>query len=265
MEQLPPPEEAIPKVDAIPGWTEAAEIEIYDRETLYNFMNGAADLYFTYGFQRLAVNQYTNTVGDSLRVEIYRLVTDADGYGLFRYNSYGEPVELGVDGEIASGYQLAFWQRRSFVQIVVSGNVDDASLLMFGRSIAAALPTGGERPKLVKALPEQGIQPDSIRFFREKMALDNFFWLGTDDPLGLSADTEGVLAHYRVGELDADLMLVAFPNAARAQHALSGLKAAGIEDLLSARIQEQTLGAVFGTVSLDSADQLINSALDSAQ
>jgi hypothetical protein len=265
IQQLPSPEEAIPAVDAIPGWKRATEIEIYDQETLYNFMNGAADLYFTYGFQRLAVGQYTHTGGDSLQVEIYRLATDADGYGLFKYNSYGEPIDLGVDGEIASGHQLAFWQKRSFVQIIAHGTVDDANLHAFGESVAAALPPGGERPVLVNALPKQDMQPGSVRFFREKIALDNFYWLGMDDPLGLNADTEGVLAHYRIGESEADLILIAFPDVAGAQDALSGLKAAGIEGLLSTKVQGHTLGAVFGKVSPESADQWISQALDAVQ
>jgi hypothetical protein len=109
------------------------------------------------------------------------------------------------------------------------------------------------------------MQPDSVRFFREKIALDNFYWLGTDDPLGLNADTEGVIAHYRIDELEADLLLIAFPDAAGAQDAFSGLKAAGIEGLLSTKVQGNTIGAVFGKVSPERAEQWINQALDAAQ
>ena len=264
-EQLPPPEDALPAADAIPGWTQDTDIEMYDQETLYNFMNGAADLYFTYGFERLAVSEYTHVEGNSLWVEIYRLATDADAYGLLRYNSYGEPIDLGVDGEMVSGSRLAFWQGRSFVQIVARGEADDASLRAFGETVADALPAGGDRPELVSALPKEDMQPGSTCFFREKMALDNYFWLGADDPLGLSADTQGVLAHYRVGEQEAVLMLITFPDKERAQKALSGLQSAGIEPLLSAEVQGHTLGAAFGQISPDSAAQWVNQALDTAQ
>jgi hypothetical protein len=91
-EALPPPQNALPAADAVAGWTRTKDSATYDQETLYDFMNGAADLYFTYGFERLAVGNYAHAGGDVLQVEVYRVATDADAYGLFTYNSYGDPL-----------------------------------------------------------------------------------------------------------------------------------------------------------------------------
>lgn len=258
---LPAPAEALPAGEGIPGWSREAEGTTYDRDSLFDFMNGAADLYFTYGFEELAVGGYRDVDENALQVEVYRLATDADAYGLFAYNAYGEPVDVGVDGTLAGGDLLAFWQSRTFVQIVARNRVDDGVLLAFAEAVASALPQGGLRPALVEALPAGGMVPGTARFFREKMALDNLLWLGAEDVLGLGPDVEGALARYGIDGRDADLVLVAYPDRGRAGTALSGLREADLEDLVLAEVREGTLGAVFGQVDEGTAAALLEKAL----
>jgi hypothetical protein len=256
-----PPAQSLPSAGAVLGWPKTNEDRTYDRDTLYSFMDGAADLYFTYGFESLAVGDYGRADGSKLRVEIYRTATDADAYGLYTYNAFGDPLDLGMEGRWESGAALFFWQHRTFVQIVTRGQVDDASLRAFGQAVASALPEGGARPALVDALPVDGLQPGSVRFFREQMALDNFLWLGSEDVLGLGSDVEGVLAEYKIDDQHAVLVVIAFPDAARAQQALSGIERAGVEDLEIAKVRGSTLGAVFGQPGADTAAALLEQAL----
>ena len=49
--------------DALPAWQPDGAPKRYDSETLFDFMNGAADLYFTYGFESLTVGQYVDDGG----------------------------------------------------------------------------------------------------------------------------------------------------------------------------------------------------------
>jgi hypothetical protein len=264
-EALPAPEAALPSVDAVVGWVQSEESRTYDPDTLYDFMNGAADLYFTYGFESLAVGKYENGDGAQLRVEIYRTATDADAFGLFTYNSFGEAIDLGEDGRWTSGTGLAFWQRRTFVQVIARDHVDDAALQSFGKAVAAALPAGGDRPGVADALPVEGLQPGSVHFFREQMALDNFLWLGTANVLGLGPDVEGTLAEYALDGQAASLLLVAFPDAKRAEDAQARLKGSETEDLLVTAVQGSTLGAVFGQADKESATWLLDRALVAMQ
>ena len=257
---LPSPEQALPDADVVPGWSRADGATTYDRDTLFDFMNGAADLYFTFGFELLAVGKYVHADGGQLRIEVYRTATDADAYGLFTYNAYGEPIELGVDGRLASRDGLSFWQRRTFVQILGRGEADDGALRAFAKAVASALPADGKRPALVDALPADGLQPGSARFFREPMALDNFLWLGPENVLGLGPDAEGVLAEYQLSGQEAILMLVAFADSVRAQAAQSGLEGAGVEDLVAVQVHGNTVGAVFGQPDHETASALLDRA-----
>jgi hypothetical protein len=264
-EALPAPEEALPVADLVTGWSQPEENRTYSPDTLYDFMNGAADLYFTYGFESLAVGKYEHGQGGRLRVEVYRTATDADAFGLFTYNSFGEAIDLGVDARWASGTGLAFWQRRTFVQIIARDQVDDAALRAFGEAVAAALPAGGERPVVVGALPGEGLQSGNVHFFREQMALENFLWLGAANVLGLGPDVEGTLADYALDGQTASLLLVAFPDAKRAQDALTGLEGAEVDDLVAAIVQGNAMGAVFGQVDGEVATSLLDQALGAVQ
>jgi hypothetical protein len=258
---LPTALQVLPAADALEGWTQEEAPRTYDRDTLYDFMNGAADLYFTYGFESLAVGDYRGPEGGRLRVEVYRTATDADAYGLFAYNAYGEPIDLGVQGRWASESGLAFWQSRTYVQITARDAVDDADLQAFGQAVSAALPDSGASPTIVQAMPLQDLLPDSVRFFREQMALDNYLWLGPENVLGLGPDTEGALGTYTLNTGQATLLLVIFPNEARAESARQGLAEAGVADLVVARAAGRVLGAVFGEVDGKAAAELLEGAL----
>ena len=248
--------DVLPAGDAVPGWQLDGAPKRYNSETLFDFMNGAADLYFTYGFESLTVGHYTAD-GRVIQVEVYDTASGADAYGLFTYNSYGEPLDLGVDGEWDPGYRLAFWQGRSYVQIVARETVDGDTLRAFGRAVASALPEGGQRPVLVDALPQEGLVPGGVRFFREKMALDNLLWLGSDDVLGLGADVEGLVARYERDGQAMDLLLVAFPDAQRAEQARAGLEGAGLDTLAVTDRKGRTLGAVFDSAAPGAATQAL--------
>ena len=62
---------------------------------------------------------------------------------------------------------------RSARRLLAAAEVLDAcDGFLHREAIAASLPGGGARPAVVGALPEEGLEPGSARFFREKIALD---------------------------------------------------------------------------------------------
>jgi hypothetical protein len=260
---LAPPEQALPATDAVPGWAQVEAPRTYDHDTLYDFMDGAADLYFTYAFEQLAVADYQGSDGGSVRVEIYRTTTPADAYGLFTYNAYGEPLDLGAEGRQGEN-GLAFWQDHNCVLVTARNAVDGTTLRAFGEAVSEALPAGGAAPQIAASLPPEGLVSGSVRYFHEQMALDNFLWLGPENVLGLGPDTEGVVATYELDAGRATLLLVAFRDTARAQDARQGLEGAGVAELVVADTADRTLGAAFGQVDAGPAAELLDRALAAA-
>lgn len=67
----------------IPGWKVQAESTVYLPATLWEFINGAADLYLSYGFADLHVAYYTDSRGNEVRAEAYRHESPADAFGIY--------------------------------------------------------------------------------------------------------------------------------------------------------------------------------------
>lgn len=248
---------------AFPGWTPAGEVELFDRENIYDLVDGQAEAFFAYGFEQVAVRRYESAGGAVLDVEVWQLATPADAYGLFTVSIAGEPVAIGNDGDADPGRRLAFWQDRYYVCIRARQELPDADLWGFAEAISAALPAGGERPALVDRLPSDGLVERSVVFFHREISIQSQLWLGGENLLGLGPGTDGLLARYQVGGAVAQLLLVQYPDAEAASAGLAALKGGGIAGLLAADARGNLLGAVFGEVDEAAAGRLLTSAISS--
>ncbi len=246
---------------AFPGWTPAGEVELFDRENIYDLVDGQAEAFFAYGFEQVAVRRYESAGGAVLDVEVWQLATPADAYGLFTASVAGEPAAIGNDGDADPGRRLAFWQDRYYVCIRARQELPDADLWGFAEAISAALPAGGERPALVDRLPSDGLVERSVVFFHREISIQSQLWLGGENLLGLGPGTDGLLARYQVGGAVAQLLLVQYPDAEAASAGLAALKGGGIAGLLAADARGNLLGAVFGDMDETAASALLVEAL----
>jgi hypothetical protein len=259
--QAPSLTSIFPGANAAGGWQPADEVQTYNSETIFNLVDGQADAFFAYGFEQVAVRSYHNASGTELRVEAWQLATPADAYGLFTANRAGTPAAVGNGGDTDPGRRLAFWKDRYFVSANATDDVPDADLTAFAQAIASALPTGGEQPAVVSKLPADRLAERSVIFFRQEISIQDRLWLGGENILGLSHDTGGVLAQYDVGGSPAQLLLVQYPDAKAAAAALAALKGGQVDDLVTANVNNNLLGAVFGKVDAAPASALLEQAL----
>ena len=261
--------DAFPGTGAVAGWTPDGELEVYDSETIFGLVNGQADFFFVYGFERVAVQRYQNTEEVVLDIHIWQVRAPEDAYGLFTASVAGEPADICPstgsgrcsEGDTDPGRRLVFWQDRYVAQLFARKDILDADLRAFAEAVSTALPTGGERPQLVDRLPADGMIPRSGIFFHEELSIQNEVWLGGENLLGLSPETDGVLARYEFGEVVVRLLLVEYPDAEAASDGLAALEGGGIEGLVAADTRDNLLGVVFGEVDEAMADTLLAEAL----
>ena len=252
---------AFPGADAVPGWTPAGDAETFDSENLYDLVNGQAESFFAYGFEQVAVRHYENAEGTRLDVEVWQLATPADAYGLFTVQRAGTPVTTGNDGDADPGRRLAFWQDHYVAHVRASQDVDDADLQSLAEAVSAALPSGGERPALMDHLTPDGLVAHSAIFFHEEISIQNTLWLGGENLLQLSPETDGVLAQYDVGSGRAQLLLIQYPDGEQASAGLTALEGGQIDALVSADAHDNLLGAVFGQIDQATASTLLDGTL----
>ena len=250
-----------PGANAIPGWNISQKVETYNRDNLFNLVDGQADSFFAYNFQQVTTQRYTNAAGILLNVEVWQLAQPADAYGLFTQSRAGTPVTLGNDGDTDPGRRLAFWQDRYYVHVNANKAVPDAQLMTFAQAMVATLSSGGQHPALVDSLPSQGLIARGFIFFHQELSIQDEVWLGGNNILGLSLQTNGVAARYTLDGAPAHLLLVQYPDAGQAAPALAVLRQTTDIDLLAADAQGNTLAAVFGKASQAAATTLLQAAL----
>jgi len=260
--------DVFPGADAFPDWT-PAEVEVFDRENIFNLVDGQAEAFFAYGFEQVAVRSYENAEGAVLHIEVWQLAAPADAYGLFTASIAGTPADVGNDGDTDPGRRLAFWQDRYTMHVRARQELDDADLWGFAEAVSAALPSGGERPALVDRLPPDGLVGRSGIFFHEEISIQDELWLGGENLLGLGPETDGVLARYDVGGAVARLLLVQYPDAEAASAGLAALESGQarpeqrrrVSGLVTADVRDNLLGAVFGEMDEAAAGTLLARAL----
>jgi hypothetical protein len=260
----PAPEDLLPASGAVAGWERSGEVGVYVPDDLFDYMDGQAELYFVYNFQKLATQEYQRGQEGPLIVEVYQVASPADAYGLFSFYATGEPIDLGAGGAVEPGRLISFWQGRFYSRVFAYGEADHESLLALARQVVAAMPEPkeGALPELVVRLPQENLMPGSARFFHQKLSLDNLIWLSEENILNLSEQTNAVLAVYTYGDAQAQLLVVEYPDAATAEAAHAALEATGLENLSAAGQSAQYLVAVFETPDQALAHELLQKALD---
>ena len=156
------PQAVLPSGDSVPEWTVEGDIEIYMPQNLYEYNDGAAEVYLSYGFRKLATQRYVEKDNETneVTVEVYDMDIPLQAFGIYAAERSVEDnfVELGGQGHV-SETALGFWQSKFYIKMIFFGKKDDPKELLvnFARLISEQIegPTG---------LPERfGVFPERDR------------------------------------------------------------------------------------------------------
>jgi hypothetical protein len=249
-----------PANDAVRGWMQSERVS-FTHDDLFSLVNGQAESFLAYGFERVDVQRYQNDSGGQVNVEVWRLADSGGAYGLWTAMRSGAPAGVGNDSDSDGARRFAFWQDSAFVQVTANQPLETSQLGAFARTVASSLPEGGERPALLERVPQGGLQPGRLIYFREELSIQNEVYLGGENILGLSQQTGGILARYTLDGQEVRLLLVEYPEENQAVQALPLLQNYGLEGLLISGVKGRWFGAVFGQQSGDAVVNLLTEAL----
>ena len=259
-DQSDPLAAAFAAADDQPGWTPRTEVETYDSETIFDLVNGQADLFFAYAFERVAAGSYESDDGALLYIEVWQLASEPDAYGLFSSSIAGEPYDAGNAGDTEDGRRISYWQDRFVVHVRALQQTDQAVIVAFAQAISGALPSGGQVPSIVARLPAQGLVSRSAIYFHEEISIQNQLWLGGANLLELGPDTDGVLARYELEGVPVRLLLISYADPGSAASAEAALLGSQLDPAV-AESEGQLLAAVFGEIWIGAATELVGDAL----
>lgn len=178
-------------------WTAVDEFEAYDRESIFDYIDGAGEVYRQYDFRQLLVKRLKKTNHPSITVELFDMGSSRDAFGVFSHSREGEDASIGQGSEFRGGL-LCFWKNRFFICIYAEKRTDetDSAVLELARNIETRIGQSGPPPGLLDYLPEENLIYSSIIYFHNQASLNYHYYLAENNILNLSDDTEAVIARY---------------------------------------------------------------------
>jgi len=268
----------------VTGWTKTARPEPVTEKTIFDYMNGAGELYVGYRFDRLEVSEYRAEGRPDILVEIYRMKSPDDAFGLLSTDWGGKEVGSAAAGpmpgaggtsperrgEGKTGWPSALYgegllrMRAGAVYARIMAERETpaarAAVLELGRAAAAMGGGASPAPALIRELPEAfpgewGLRRDRTAFFRTHLVLNSLYYLGPENMLELDHDVEGVSAVYERprksgGSERIRLLRLRYPDAVRARAALERFHAGYLPEA-GAPLPPDERGRVEGVFSLE--------------
>lgn len=167
----------LPVDEVMPGWRATGDPKEFSPDTIYDHINGEAEIYYPYGLRRALTNTYSDGK-DSIVADVYEMGSLLDAFGIFsNYRSArSRPLDMGAEGFV-DDYQIMFYKDRFFVRITVVGDPDSSAeaLRTCAARIDKNLPGHDRRPVELNSLDVSGVKAASVRYIAESVLGYPFF------------------------------------------------------------------------------------------
>lgn len=225
------------------GWVMDGKPALFTGKTLFDHINGEAELYFPYGFDSLATARYARKAasGSEIAADVYRMGSLLDAFGIWSNYRKADTAgcALGADCVLSSS-QMLFYQDRYFVRLQATGTPTPAqeTFIACGRALSQKLPPGKGRPGELELLRVRGVVPRTERYLPQSV-------------LGYPFFRRGLTAEANLTGQQAQVFVVIEDSAAAARKAfdqyLASLKESG---------RDAKLTGTGDRISLDGSDPL---------
>jgi hypothetical protein len=213
--------------------------EFYDRQTTFRYMDGAAELYRSFGFNLLMVRRYIKPDSPPIIAEFFDMGSSQDAFGIFTFETGGEEMGVGQGSDYGGGL-LRFWQGKFFVNVYAEQETPSTKqdVLEIAKAIARSLGREGQKPKLIRYLPQEGLSERSIRYFHLHQSLNYHYFVSHQNILHLGEKTHAVLASYLLPQTKEKtfLLLIQYPSQKMAGEALQSFTKAYMPEASATKI-----------------------------
>jgi len=233
---------ALPKTVGL--WTRPDSPRMVNTENIFDYMDGAGELYIGYCFDHLESYEYEAKSQKNILVELYFMKTSDDAFGLLSLDWGGESIDLGsssLDKTASAESQwpralygeglLRIWSDNIYARIMAYQETAESreAVLTLGRTAVKGR-HNPPSPELLKHLPASfqpgwKLRTDRISYFHSYLVLNSIYYLSQENILDLNLETEALTALYEKKEFsqglrNVRLLLVRYPDSDRAGEAL---------------------------------------------
>jgi hypothetical protein len=179
-------------------WVVDGQAEIYDRESIFKYMNGAGEIYRMYDYRQLEVVRLKKAGASEITIELFDMDSAGDGFGVFSHMRESPDAGVGEGSEYRKGL-LCFWQGKYFVCIRSEDETPEIkqTIFEFAEIITDAITPAKATPDIMKLIPEDNLSAETVRYFHLFSTLNYHYYLAAENIFNLDEQTEAFLATYK--------------------------------------------------------------------
>jgi len=253
------------------GWKAEDKDQVYDPQTIFDYIDGAGEIYRAYDFKALVSRRLRKSGTSDIVIDFFDMGSARDAFGVFTNDLEGDAADVGQDATYNGGL-LSFWKDRFFVAITAEAETAETKAAVFaaGKAIAAAIPGEGRKPALLNVLPPGFADKRIVHYFHNHIILNRLFFIDRENVLGLDRTSEAVLAKPAGKGRIGILLLIKYPGAERASEAFgkfariampgsgeSGVFRSENNTWTGATVREDLIAVVFGAPSAETARDIL--------
>ena len=217
-------------------WRQIGSPQVYNQKNLFSRINGQAELFFKYGFQKSVFSVYQNKKNskDQIELDLYDMGNVLQAFGIFsRFRSEDRSAGVGLESYLEDA-SLLFYKGRYFVMLYAT-EVDPSLLKRMAMTISSNITDSSPAPKEIDYYPKEALRPGSIEYYPEGLLGYQFFKRGFQGIyLEKAEDEKKVEVEVKAEGRDKDrtkngqkefkLFLAIFQNSQKANNALKDFK-----------------------------------------
>ena len=182
----------------------------YGPDNLYEYMDGAADIFVLYGIHQL-LHADLRAKSAEISLDLFDMGSADSAFGMYaaERSSDSHFIAIGAEGYQYEG-MLNFLQDRYYVKLLAFGDGADAILETFGKALSERIGTNPALPTLLSKLPRDNRKPHSEQYMPA-------------DPLGHPFLGPAYMVAYTSGGEESKLFVTIARDEADAQQRLKHL------------------------------------------
>ncbi len=157
---------ALIPADPPAGLLAIGEPQVFTEKTLFEHINGQADLFLQYGFKKSAFTAYERTNESRQRIDlnIYDMGDVYGAFGIFsRFRRGDRSMNIGSASRLGDRYAL-FYKGRYFVVLQATGS-HAGVLEQLAKSVDSRIEDNSPPPRELSYFPQEGLKAGSIEYY----------------------------------------------------------------------------------------------------
>lgn len=199
--------------ETINGWKISEKDRFFNDSTLYDYIDGGAELFISYGFTKVVNRNYSRPEFPDIKVDIFYMDTSYDAYGVFTQSTGRIENDFGQQSQQTSG-SIIFWKDNFYISIMCNPETDKskAAITNLAKEIDKSITGIGPPPPIINLLPEKYLDKQSIRYFKHYIWLNSHTFISNVNILNINSKVNCVQAKYNINNSNPIFILIEYPT-----------------------------------------------------